>query len=319
MTDLAIPTNHQTLPAVAADDPTGGRLIAWAAGLEAAHRIGTALCGTAFAPAHFRGKPEDAAAAILFGDEIGLSPTQALRSIYVISGTPSLYARQMVALVLHHGHEVWTVEKSDSKVTVAGKRRGTSHVIEETWTIARATKAGYTNNKKYTTDPQAMLYARAAGDVCRQIAPDALAGLAFAVEEMELEEAPATVTVVRATERTTTAKRKQPEPPPVAEPELEAPPAPVAELRSEAQSKKMFATARDAGISNEELRPFITSIVGREVESTKTLTKAEAAKVIEALEDAAGAPEPVDTGTGEIFHGELVDDAGWPETAPIPA
>ena len=55
-------------------DPTGGRLIAWADGLAAAHRIGSALCQTAFVPAAFRGKPEDAAAAILYGDEIGLTP-----------------------------------------------------------------------------------------------------------------------------------------------------------------------------------------------------------------------------------------------------
>lgn len=112
------------------EDPTGGRLVAWASSLQAAHSIGTALCSTAFVPAHFKGKPEDAAAAILFGDEIGLSPTQALRSVYVISGTPALYARTMVALVLHHGHDVWTVEKTDAKVSVAGKRRGSSHVID---------------------------------------------------------------------------------------------------------------------------------------------------------------------------------------------
>ena len=53
-------------------DPTGGRLVAWAEGLAAAHRIGSALCQTAFAPKHFAGKPEEAAAAILFGDEVGL-------------------------------------------------------------------------------------------------------------------------------------------------------------------------------------------------------------------------------------------------------
>src|SRR5690348_8136161 len=171
-TDLTI---HE--PAVVehyATDPTGGRLVAWAEGLAAAHRIGSALCQTSFVPTHFRGKPEEAAAAILYGDEIGFTPTQSVQNLYVISGKPALYARSMVALVLSKGHEVWTVEKSDAKVTVAGKRKGSSHVIEETWTPGRAQKAGYSNNKKYQTDPQAMLYARAAADVCRQIAPDAL-------------------------------------------------------------------------------------------------------------------------------------------------
>lgn len=319
MTEIV--ARDEALPATTTigPDPTGGRLIAWADGLTAAHRIGTALCNTAFAPAHFKGKPEDAAAAILFGDEIGLSPTQALRSIFVISGQPSLYARVMVALVLHHGHEVWTVEKSDSKVTVAGKRVGSQHVIEETWTVVRATKAGYTNNKKYTTDPQAMLYARAAADVCRQIAPDALAGLAYTVEEMELTEPP-TVSVVRTTERPTTAKRKPLAPVPVPEPDFD-PPArdddpphqddAEPELRSEAQSRKLFATAREAGISADELRPFMASILGREVESSKTLTRTEAGQIIEALEAAKDQP---DTETGELpLDGELVNE--WPPVA----
>ena len=190
------PTVEHFSPAIG--DPTGGRLVAWAEGLAAAHRIGTALCQTSFVPQQFRGKPEEAAAAILYGDEIGFTPTQALQNIYVISGKPSMYARSMVALLMSHGHDVWTVEKTDAKVTVAGRRKGSTHTVEETWTTARASKAGYTNNKKYQTDPQAMLYARAASDVCRQVAPDSLAGIAYTVEEMELEAPVPAVRVSRA-------------------------------------------------------------------------------------------------------------------------
>jgi hypothetical protein len=168
-------------------DPTGGRLVAWASGLSAAHQIGTALCQTSFAPKHFQGKPEEAAAAIMFGDEIGLTPAQALRSIYVVSGTPALYARVMVALVLSHGHDIWTDEDTPSRVTVCGRRAGRTVIETVTWTTDRARKAGYTSNRKYESDPQAMLYARASGDVARRVAPDVLAGLAFTVEEMELQ------------------------------------------------------------------------------------------------------------------------------------
>lgn len=281
-------------PAVYNVDPTGGRLVAWAEGLAAAHRIGSALCQTAFAPAHFKGKPEEAAAAIMFGDEVGLSPTQALRSIYVISGTPSLYARQMAALVLHHGHEVWTVEKSDAKVVVSGKRRGSQHTISETWTTARAQKAGYTNNKKYASDPQAMLYARALADVCRQIAPDALAGLAYTVEEMEINE-PAP------TQRMTRAKAA---PAPMPEPDLEPatltadepiptdPSAPEAAMSvpgadgiTKAQLTKLHTAFTGQGITEREDRlTYVTTVLGFAVESSKDLSKADAHKVIESLE-----------------------------------
>jgi hypothetical protein len=144
-------------------------------GLTAAHRIGSALCSTAFAPAHFKGKPEEAAAAILYGAELGFSPTQALRSIFIIGGTPGLYAKQMVALVLAHGHEVWTEEKTDAKVTVKGKRAGSPRHHRDVDDGPR-TEGRLHEEPEVRHDPQAMLYARAAADVCRQVAPDALAG-----------------------------------------------------------------------------------------------------------------------------------------------
>ena len=52
---------------------------------------------------------------------------------------------------------MWTVEKSDESVTVAGIRRGTQNEVRETGSSPRAQRAYYTNNKKYQTDLQAML------------------------------------------------------------------------------------------------------------------------------------------------------------------
>jgi hypothetical protein len=287
-TDVTIHEPQEFRPS----DPTGGRLVAWAEGLAAAHRIGTALCQTAFVPQTFRGKPEEAAAAILYGDEIGFTPTQALQNIYVISGKPSMYARSMVALVLHHGHEVWTVEKSSAKVTVAGRRKGSTHVIEETWTTARATKAGYTNNKKYTSDPESMLYARAAADVCRQIAPDALAGLAYVAEELELAEDQPTTTVRRAQPATKAQRAAMPEPdlePALAEERQDTQPEP--DSITDAQSKMLHASFNELGITERDQRlAYCTNLLGREVESSKELSKAEASRVIDALKsDAAEA------------------------------
>lgn len=272
-------------------DPTGGRLIAWAAGLSAAHQIGTALCATSFVPKEFKGRPEEAAAAILYGDEIGLSPTQSLQGVYVISGKPALYARTMAAVVMAAGHEVWTVSKTDAEVIVAGRRRGSTHVIEEKWTTARAKRAGYLSNKKYDTDPAAMLYARALSDVCRQIAPDALAGLAFSVEELQLAEPVETVTVTREPAKRRTAQRaprpaaiEPPEPslePVAAEPE----PEPAAdEMVTPAQIKMLAATMGQAGMTDRaDALAYVASVIGREVASRNDLTRAEASRVIDAL------------------------------------
>lgn len=297
-----------------ATDPTGGRLVAWAESLRAAHQIGTALCNTSFVPRHFAGKPEDAAAAILFGDEIGFTPTQALRSIHVISGTPGLYARSMVALVQSHGHEVWTETDTTHKVVVAGQRRGSKHVEKSEWTIERARRAGYTSNKKYETDPQAMLYARASSDVCRKIASDVLAGVAYSVEELELESGSGST---RTTKRTV----KRAELPATPEPDLEPPgaePEPKAEEQPQPESpllntsgqlaKRMFASLGDAGITDKDERlAYVSRVVGREVTTSKEMTDADAEAVIDALAaDAEAKDQPA-----EPTFDDAPEPPGW--------
>lgn len=186
MTALAVPESHDAV--LTQSDPTGGRLVAWAQAASAANALAKALCKTTFIPAVFQGKENDATAAILLGDELGLSPINALRSIYVVHGTPAMYARTMVALAQAHGHEVWTEKSTDTEVVVHGRRKGSDHIEKSLWTIARARTAGYTNNKKYQTDPQAMLYAKAAGEVARKVAADVLAGVPYSVEDLELSE-----------------------------------------------------------------------------------------------------------------------------------
>lgn len=177
----------------------GGDLAMTAAKLADAHKIAAALCNTAMVGPHFKGKTDEAAAAIMYGDQIGMNALASLQNVFVISGRPGLYSRTMVGIVQAKGHTVRTVEESATSVTVAGVRKGSKHEEVVTWTIERAEKAGYTSNKKYKTEPQAMLYARAAGDVCRRIAPDALLGMAYAVEELEQDpDTRATSTVVNA-------------------------------------------------------------------------------------------------------------------------
>lgn len=322
--------------------------------LAAAYQFGEALAKTSFVPKDFRGKPEEAAAAILLGDEVGLSPMQSLRSVYVISGTPAMYARAMVALVLSHGHEVWTEEDTPAKVTVCGRRRGSDRVEKSTWTTERARTAKYTSNPKYQSDPQAMLYARASSDVCRRIAPDVLLGLAYSVEEMELSEEP-TATVVRSETKAKVTRRKAeaPEPaepefdppsPAAAEPSPEpdapepppdpTPAAPRASARATAaptpaaagpardeppldeggvtptgdrpgmitkpQSRMLFALLNKLNMKDrDDALEFISATVGRTVESSTTLTKGEAATVLDRLTELDAA---------DVHDAEIVDE-----------
>jgi hypothetical protein len=141
-----------------------------------------------------------------------------LQRIIVIHGMPTIEARTMVALVKRHGYRIWTESTSDTSVTVMGvSLDGQAEVA--TWTIDRARQAGYvpepindqskkrpgvvedwvhttrdggkksvTGNMKYITDPQAMLYAKAAAEVCRKLAPDVLLGIAYTTEDVQSEQ-----------------------------------------------------------------------------------------------------------------------------------
>lgn len=184
-------------------------LMQHAEAMDVAYTLADKMCRTSIVPSIYRQKPDDATAAILYGAEIGLNPIQSLQNVFPVHGMPSIYTRTMVAIVKSKGHKVWTVESSDESVTVAAQRRGEAYVEESTWTFERALKAGYVptidektgkyalnsngkliGNEKYLKDSQAMLYAKAAAEVCRKIAPDILLGIAYTSEELELEPQP---------------------------------------------------------------------------------------------------------------------------------
>lgn len=168
-------------------------LMKQAEAMGAAHKLATVLCNTQMVPATFRGKPDDGAAAILYGAELGLKPQQALQQVFVVHGQPSIYARTMVALLKAKGYRFETVESTDTAVTITGTAPS-GETETSTWSIDRAKKAGYTSNKKYQSDPQAMLYAKAASEVARRLAPDVLLGIKYTAEDLELEPVKMTAT-----------------------------------------------------------------------------------------------------------------------------
>lgn len=313
--------------------PHGTIIHQTASDLSDALRIGNAIAGTSFAPTAFRGKGEECAVAILYGQTIGLDPMTAIQQVFVIGGKPALYARAMVAIALAAGHEIWTEEESEGRVTVAGKRRGTDRITTVTWTTEMATRAGYTNNAKYKTDPRSMLYARASGDVARRIAPDALLGLAYNAEELELdpEVAPSQVVTAAVFQPASAPQIEAREGVPgpdgvsgldgVRVPEdgpqgLDAASHGPVEMITTAQLRKIGAAMKEMGLTGrEEALGYVKASIGRDIASRNELTKVEAGMVIDALEDDLAEPvkepEPVETEQGPVDTdtGEL--DAAW--------
>ena len=183
-----IDSETTVLPAGTPSPDAMSMLMQHAQAMQTAHQLATALVSTSMVPAIYQGKADEAAAAILYGAELGLNPIQSLQQVFPVKGKPAIYARTMVALVKSHGYTLQTTETSDESVTVAASDPRTGIEEMSTWTIERARKAGYTGNSKYESDPQAMLYAKAATEVCRKIAPDVLLGIAYSREELELEQ-----------------------------------------------------------------------------------------------------------------------------------
>jgi hypothetical protein len=272
-----------------------------AAAMADAHAIAKAISNTDMVPKHFRGKPDDLTAAILYGATLGFDPMQSARQVFVIHGQAALYARSMAALVMAAGHEVWTVETTDTAVTVEGKRRGAARNERSTWTIERAKKAGYTDNAKYRTDPQAMLYAKALSEVCRKIAPDVLNGV-YAVEEMQMErvESERVDQPTNQVDRMRAALNPSPAPgvgapEPAVDDAAPGPGTPLPDVQQRAGeallldptsslAKALYARLRESGIDKAGATALYAEVTGREVESSKELTEDEARAVLRELD-----------------------------------
>ena len=218
----------------------------WAAELDFAHKMGTAMAHSNFLPQSLllgknkQPKPKDelandAAVVILAGKSVGLDPLQSVQNIFPVHGQPSMYARTMGALVIAQGHEVRRGSATNEAVTYAVRRKGDKDWQEFTWSMQRAQLAGYTSNKKYQSDPIAMLGAKALAEACRTVFPDVLLGMAYSVEDMELEDlgethvAPAPVAAAPKTITRKSRAKTEPSPAPVAE----AAPAPAGEPAQE--------------------------------------------------------------------------------------
>lgn len=222
MTELAIPeANSPAVPAVTPAAPVAvqSSLAAWAEEADIAYKLANQLANTAFIPTTMRNNVGNITACLLAGNELGLSPIAALKSMDVIHGVPGLRAHAMRALLQREGHEIELLESSDTVCRMRGRRKGSENWQESVWTIGRAQLAGYVaKNAMYKTQPANMLIARATGEIARLIASDAIHGIPYTAEE--LRDSQPRVTAVQVSEPATgaeiLARRGRPVPPELA-------------------------------------------------------------------------------------------------------
>lgn len=157
---------------------------AWIELMGPALELARNVVDTAFVPRSIRGNGAAIVAAILYGDELGLGPMQSLSKISVIDGKPSLSSEAQRALILAAGHEIWTEEATNTRVTVSGRRAGSERTSSVTWTSDDAKRAGLSGKPSYRSYPRQMLTARASAELARMLFADVIGGLS-ATEELE--------------------------------------------------------------------------------------------------------------------------------------
>jgi hypothetical protein len=315
------------------------RLGTWASTFLQIASVSAQLAKTPFVPVSLRVIDErgaydeqttaaNVAAAILTGQEIGLEPMAALRSINVINATPALSALALRALAQRNGHGIWLREATSTRAIVEGLRAGEdgSKVQRITWTMDDAKSRNLSGKVNWRTQPRNMLIARATSEVVRLVAADAVLGIPYSIEELQdgdidwsgpddaenADTEPAPRTARRKGGRARTAASSQSgagaaqiaAPPsgasepagqtPEGNPALFEPPEPIADT----QKRALHAGFRNLGLKRADQLKVATRVVGRAVTSSSELTKVEASKVLDEialLKARAVSQEPAET------------------------
>ncbi len=183
--------------------------------LEEAWRMSQFMAKSELVPKMYRNHPEEVLVAIQYGLELGFAPMQALQSIAVINGRPSVWGDGFLALIMaaavyRDRDEYYLVKgerrdlllpedlKDDTTTAVCTFwRRDTQNPVHGYFSIAQAKKAGlFGKDGPWQNYPDRMLKMRARGFAGRDAFPDVLRGVKTSEEahdtpDDELPELPA--------------------------------------------------------------------------------------------------------------------------------
>lgn len=181
---------------------------------ELAERItyARALAESPLLPPAYARQPANVLVAIEYGHALGIAPVEALNSINVINGKPSMSADLMAALVRRAGCKLRI--KQDGEGREASVRADLirpddpDYTFTATWDARKASAAGVWDTATWRKYPEQMLRARAITEVCRQGANDFLKGVTYAPEELSTPDS----TTGRADRAAPSSSTSEPEP-----------------------------------------------------------------------------------------------------------
>ena len=245
-----------------------------------------ALAASNLLPSSYRQNPANVLLAIELGSALGIPPIQAINGIHVIEGKPTASADLIASLVRKAGHKLRITGDDTAATATLIRADDPEFPFEVTWTIKRAQAAGLTGKGVWKAYPAAMLKARAITEVARAGASDALYGVIYTSEELErTEPAPAarpTLAAAIAQHNPTSEPEPAPEPEAIDAEVIDEPEGEP--LRTNAQARALWAGLRDMGLTERETAlEWLSELLGRDVESTSTLTVGEASRILDYL------------------------------------
>lgn len=214
---------------------------------DGAYRIANVVVRAGMAPRTLQ-SVEKAMVAILHGLEVGLTPMNALQSIAVINGRPTIWGDGAIGLIrasglLEYMQETFEGQGDTMTAVCTVKRKGEPKPVRGEFSYADAKKAGLLSKEgPWQTYPRRMMQMRARWPL-RDVFADVLKGLHLReeVEDMDRQDAPAEPE-----------RRRVPPPPPVEGTTAPAEVAPAAVIEKIEERQDPISTGPASGFPGDK-------------------------------------------------------------------
>ena len=155
--------------------------------LDEALKFADYLANSDIVPKDFQKKPANILVAVQWRMELGLQPMQAMQSIAVINGRPSLWGDAVIALVRSSPLCDYVYETDDGETASCRVKRVGEDEQTRTFSMADAQQAGLKGKQgPWAQYPKRMRQMRARSFALRDVFPDVLRGMPMAEEVQDI-------------------------------------------------------------------------------------------------------------------------------------
>lgn len=154
-------------------------------------RLAQILCKSDIVPKDLQGKAANVLLVLMYGNEIGVTPAQALQNVMVINGRPSLWGDAVMGLCIAsavYEDSKDSFDEATMTATFKAKRKGKDWVVR-TFSMKDAILAKLDKKEgPWQQYPKRMLFHRARSWALRDTFPDVLKGIRYFEEEKDFIE-----------------------------------------------------------------------------------------------------------------------------------